>query len=182
MVSRTRRRTPRLPLLAALVLVATAFGLASCSHHDQLDTSKAQQQIGTKLAAYYQPAPVSGTHCPDRVPLAKGSTFQCSTVVQGQKVGIVVTQLDDSGRVSFKPAAAVIVVDKTVQDLRTRLATLYAHDGSSGAVTVDCGTSPVRVFAPKGSFTCAVTAGTQRFRERVTVEDVAGHVAYRPVS
>jgi hypothetical protein len=40
----------------------------------------------------------------------------------------------------------------------------------------------VRVIAPKGSFTCAVTAGTQRFREKVTVEDVAGHVAYRPVS
>ncbi len=182
MVSRTHRRTPRPRLVAGLALVACLVGLASCSHHDQLDTSKAQQQIGTKLAAYYQPAPVSGTRCPDRVPLAKGSTFQCSTVVQGQKVGIVVTQLDDTGRVSFKPAAAVIVVDKTVQDLRTRLARLYAHDGAPGAVTVDCGTSPVRVIAPKGSFTCAVTAGTQHFREKVTVEDVAGHVAYRPVS
>ena len=182
MVPRTRRRTPRPFLGSGLALVACLIGLAACSHHDQLDTSKAQEQIGTKLEAYYRPSPVSGTRCPDRVPLAKGSTFHCSTRVQGQTVGIVVTQLDDTGRVSFEPAAAVILVDKTVSDLRARLATLYAQDGTPSQVSVDCGSDPVRVISPHGSFTCAVTAGTQRFREQVTVEDVAGHVAYRPVS
>ena len=40
----------------------------------------------------------------------------------------------------------------------------------------------VKVVAPKGTFVCAVSAGTQQFRERVTVEDIAGHVSYRPVT
>ncbi len=81
------------------VAVLLPLAVAGCSR--SLDTGGLEQDLTVELEREFDATGVT-VDCPDDVEVARGVTFRCEvTDPSGTTVAITVTQIDDSGRVSW---------------------------------------------------------------------------------
>jgi hypothetical protein len=101
---RFRGTLPRATL--ALVLVVT-FATGGCVHQT-LDADQLERRLSRSVSARLRVEGVEAT-CPDDVRVEEGGTFVCIARAPGVTTGlrIVVTQVDDDGRITWEvPGAA----------------------------------------------------------------------------
>lgn len=158
-------------LPAAGLLVALA--LAACSGSNGLDVEGARTQIGRSLRNAYD-LPVSTVRCPDDVELQKGSRFRCTVRIGGRPLGVTVTQRSADGDLRVVPDAAVLRTPRVEADAARRMASQFDRP----SVTVECGPPAVRVLAPRSTFTCTASDGTDRQVLTIRVRDVNGSLTY----
>ena len=151
-------------LAASLVLVAACAG----SKVKVLDSQATGAQIAGHLATTYGVA-APAVDCPAGVKVSSGRTFDCRTALEGQPLTVQVTLTDGQGHLTVSPAAAVIVVAKIAGAIQT-------------AKAVHCGSHTVIVARPGATFDCVATTGAGPVTYQVTVQDLAGHVRYQPVT
>jgi hypothetical protein len=159
----------RLAVLAAVLGLAPGCGGGRVSR--VLDIQSTDRQISDHLALAYG-VPGAVVSCPARVTVKAGKTFDCSTTIDGQPLTVAVTLTDDQGHLTATPAAAVIVVAKIAAAIQT----------SEAKAIVACGPRPVLVEQPHATFDCTAATASGPVTYRVTVEDLAGHVRYQPLS
>lgn len=149
--------------VVALALVLTVLP-AACSK--ELDTAKPEQAIAREVKRAYGITATDVT-CPDNLKAKKGATFQCVVVLSGDRLTVDVTQTDDKGALTFKPAQALI----------TRTTIVAAIKRQYNASSVDCGKNAYWVSRPGRTIRC-------RARDKVggsavvvvTVNDTHGNI------
>ena len=89
----------------ALVLVVS-FATGGCVHQT-LDADQLERRLARSVSARLGVDGVEAT-CPDDVRVRKGDTFECIARAPGETAGlrIVVTQVDDEGRITWEIAGA----------------------------------------------------------------------------
>jgi Domain of unknown function (DUF4333) len=154
---------------------AAVVALASCGvgPRHTLNAQSVGNQIGAQLATTYSIG-IPAVTCPSGVPVHAGQTFVCTTTLDGQAVDIDGTVTSGSGKFTFVPTKAVLVV-KTLTKILTMGISRQTHLG----VVVDCGTHAVLVAAVGRSLTCSATVHGERPRHvTVTVLNLLGSVRY----
>jgi hypothetical protein len=152
-------------LAASVVLVAACGGTKVAK---VLDSQATGRQIADHLASTYGVAEPA-VDCPAGVKVSARKTFDCSTVLEGQPLTVHVTLTDGQGHLTVSPASAVVVVAKIAAAIQS-------------AQAVHCGPHTVVVARPGATFDCLATTAAGPVTYRVTVQDLAGHVQYRPVA
>ena len=151
MTGRGLRRAggPGLAGAAVTALLACSVSIGSGG----LNATKLQDAIRDRIQQATGVAPDSVT-CPDDAKQGKGNDFQCAAVVEGQSVPFDVTQTDDSGRVTF--AAAVAMLQRTAVErvIQTDVQKKGAHP-----VTANCGRTAIVVAKVGSTFSCVLDAG-----------------------
>jgi hypothetical protein len=94
---------PRATLALALVV---SFATGGCVHQT-LDADQLERRLARSMSARLGVDGVEAT-CPEDVPVRKGDTFECIARAPGETAGlrIVVTQVDDDGRITWEIAGA----------------------------------------------------------------------------
>lgn len=170
----------RAPVRVAVVVVLLALAsiVAGCGGSKRVDVTGVERVITAKLAAAFAPARVTSTTCPGSPPLETGTTFTCSTRIDGQPVGVDVRITDTDGGITFTTTKAIIVTAHVEADLRKRLHAAYDEPGDTIAVTVRCPGPAVRVLAVGASFRCDAFAAGTAMPQRATVADRHGTIAF----
>jgi hypothetical protein len=167
--------------LAGLAAVVAVSALAGCSikARDLLSATSVEAKISAQLADSYS-IPPPHVHCPADMPAAVGSTFSCTTELDGQPLTVSGRVVGPRGSVAVKPATAVVVIaDARVQISRDLARTFGA------SVAVSCAAPALLVAPPGRTFDCmAEVDGIQR-QVAVTVTATAGTLRprllpYRP--
>ncbi|MGZ4620276.1 MAG: DUF4333 domain-containing protein [Frankiaceae bacterium] len=171
MTGRGLRRAggPGLAGAAVTALLACSVSIGSGG----LNATKLQDAIRNRIQQATGVAPDSVT-CPDDAKQGKGNDFQCAAVVEGQSVPVDVTQTDDSGRVTF--AAAVAMLQRTAVErvIQTDVQKKGAHP-----VTANCGRSAVVVAKVGSTFSCVLEAGAGPETAVVAVHGTDGRFSVR---
>jgi hypothetical protein len=82
------------------VVCVGAMMLAGCG--SRLETSHVERSIKDGIAKQTR-LPVRSVSCPNDVKAKKGDTFRCTAVsAKGDRVVVLVTQLDDKGHVTWR--------------------------------------------------------------------------------
>src|SRR5512142_3326665 len=111
-LSCARRLGPVGAALVPLLACSVSFGGGG------LNATKLQDAIRDRIRQSTGVAPDT-VSCPSDAKQGKGNDFRCTAVVEGQPVTVDVTQTDDSGRVSFAAADAMLRradVERFIQD------------------------------------------------------------------
>jgi hypothetical protein len=159
--------------LRAVVGAVVAGGLAGCGAQAAgatIDASKLNTQISAGLATRLG-IPAPPVRCPQGEANRQGTTFRCSTAVDGQPLAITAAVSDGQGNVHWQPSDAVISTPKAVA----------AIDRQFGAqlrtsITADCGPRPLAVVEVNASISCAATVDGAARHVTVTARDLAGNV------
>jgi hypothetical protein len=155
------------------VLVVPLFALAACGT-TSLDQDRLRELIEDAVTDGIGITPTD-VACPDVEEPDDGTTFQCTTTLDGQTLRMdgVVTDADE-GTVEVSNADAVLFVDL--------LETTIADDFSTQlgfALEVECGDTEVRVEEVGSRFECLAT---DEFGDeapvQVEVVDLEGNVTY----
>jgi hypothetical protein len=150
--------------LGAAALASVLFAAGACSK--EIDTAKPEQAIAREVKRAYGITAADVT-CPDSLKAKKGSTFQCIVVLSGDRLTVDVTQTDDKGALTFKPAQALIT-EKTV---------VAAIKRQYNASSVDCGKRTYWVSRPGRTIRCrARDAVGGNAVVVVTVNDTQGNI------
>jgi Domain of unknown function (DUF4333) len=177
---------PRLlTLLLALflaVLLAACGGTskpATTQPHDALvGTGDVERLLVSTQKRRSPNLKVGAATCPDQVPLANGTKFTCTVVIEGTRAPYAVTLRDvdaakASGRFALAPAKPIIDVSRIVALIRTKL------QPTARAATVHCGTAKVRVVEVGASIACTITLGDAVQKVTAEVQDLEGTVVVR---
>ena len=170
---RSARRPRPGPLRLALGGAIVAAGLAGCGAQAAgatIDATKLDTQISTGLASRLT-IPAPPVQCPPGEADRQGTTFRCSTTVDGQPLAITAAVSDGQGNVHWQPSDALISTPRAAA----------AIDRQFGAqlrtpVTADCGPHALAVVALRASISCAATVDGSARHVTVTARDLAGNV------
>jgi hypothetical protein len=168
------RKLSTLAGVAALLACLSACGVSVGPHHTLSGPSVARG-ISSQLGGSYgiKPPPVS---CPDGIQASKGTTFVCTTVLDGEHLELDGTVTGSDGRYAVVPRDAIIPIASLKTYLSNSILTNTLHRPSS----VDCGNRTLAVVAVGGTITCwaAFPNLAQPRRVTTTVLDKDGHVKY----
>jgi Domain of unknown function (DUF4333) len=170
------RKLSALVGVAGLLACLSACGVSVGPHHTLSGPSVARG-ISSQLASSYKigppPPPVS---CPADIQTSKGTSFVCTTVLDGQHLELDGTVTGSNGQYEVVPRDAIIKVPLLVDFLTTNIKkrTLVAPS------LVNCGPRKLAVVAVGGTITCSASFPHSPQPQRVitTVLDKAGHVMY----
>lgn len=170
-----RRRSPRRHRWIAQAVVAggvAVAGLAGCGAQAgaTIDAAKLNSQISTGLAQRLS-IPAPPVRCPAGQANRKGTTFRCSTTIDGQALAITAAVSDDQGNVHWQPSDALISTPRAAAAIDRQFGTQLQVP-----ITATCGEHPLAVVAVGGSITCAATVGGSTRQVTVTARDLAGNV------
>ncbi len=138
-------------------LATAALALSGCS--SSLDSAKLSSTITAKINEVAPGATVAVT-CPSDVKAQKGGTFDCTAVVDGQNVKLVVTQDDDQGNVSYKTAAKFIALNTMQTKINEQLTQQVPGNWETSCKPQGV-TGTVYVAQPGSTFDCTVTGTTE---------------------
>lgn len=159
---------------AALAGGVAIGGLTGCGGQATgatIDAAKLNGQISTGLAQRLT-IPAPAVRCPEGQANRKGTTFRCSTMVDGQPLVITAAVSDGQGNVHWQPSDALISTPRAAAAIDRQFgAQLHS------SVTATCGAHAVAVVAVGASITCAATVGGSARQVVVTAQDLAGNVA-----
>jgi hypothetical protein len=173
------------PRLVALVLAAL---LAACGGVDEPAAAPARGElVGTAdverllVSTQKRKSPrlrVGAASCPDQVPLANGTRFTCTVLIEGTKAPYAVTLRDvdaagATGRFALAPAKPIIDTSRIVGLIRGQL-----QPGARGA-EVRCGAAKVRVVEVGASIACTIILGEAVQKVDAVVKDLKGTVVVR---
>jgi Domain of unknown function (DUF4333) len=172
------------PRLAVLVLAAL---LAACGGGGGGTAPARGELVGTAdverllVSTQQRKSPklrVGAASCPDQVPLANGTRFTCTVLIEGTKAPYAVTLRDvdatgATGRFALAPAKPIIDTSRIVGLIRGEL-----QPGARGA-DVRCGAAKVRVVEVGASIACTITLGDAVQRVDAVVKDLQGTVVVR---
>ena len=121
---------------------------------------------------------VGAATCPDQVPLANGTRFTCTVLIEGTRAPYAVTLRDvdaarATGRFALAPAKPIIEVARIVALIRRQL------QPTARAATVRCGRDKVRVVEVGASIACTITLGDAVQKVSAEVKDLKGTVVVR---
>ena len=160
---------------AVVVGLSVLLGAAACSDDaDTLDRAATQRAVGRKVAAKVEPN-VRKTTCPVELPMAEGSSFEC-TIELASAAGtlrVEVTQTDDRGSLEVVPLAALISDAQITAQLEELLGKQFGRP-----FAVDCGEKGFRVRPPESTSSCTAADLTSERKVAVTVVDAAGTLAF----
>lgn len=136
------------------------------------DTREIEELLVTTQRQATPDLEIRGATCPARVEVTRGTTFQCSVVIENIVVPYEVALVDvdtpsRTGRYDIRPAKAVILMPKVAETLGR------ANPGAR----IDCGNDKVRVLDPGQTLRCTVTFGGPPQVVTLRVDDVAGTVS-----
>ena len=113
--------------------------------------------------------------CPGRVKGQKGTTFKCTAFVEDLTIPFDVTLDNSSGtKATFKPAKAVLLVQKMDQNIATE----FKNQKGADVQSVDCGNAKIMVRDVNDTFDCTLSSGGQSYPGHVTVKDLDGNVRF----
>jgi hypothetical protein len=138
-----------------------------------LNASKLQDAIRDRIRQNTGVAPDTVT-CPSDAKQGKGNDFRCTAVVAGQPVTVDVTQTDDSGRVSFAAADAMLPRTDVERSIRNDV-----EKKGRQRVSVKCGTTAIVVAKVGSTFSCAVDSDAGSQTAAVTVHSADGRFSVR---
>lgn len=171
-----RRRRPRqrgaLAVRAVVAGGVALSALAGCGARSAatIDAAKLNNQISTGLAQRLD-IPAPPVHCPASQANRQGTTFRCSTTVDGQALGITAGVSDSQGNVHWQPRDALISAPRTAAAIDRQFgAQLHSP------ITSDCGRNRLSVVAVGASITCEATVSGAARQVTVTALDLAGNV------
>ncbi|MDQ2728199.1 MAG: DUF4333 domain-containing protein [Actinomycetota bacterium] len=171
-----RRRRPRRRPLGAGAVVAGGIALGvltGCGGHGAgatIDAVKLNNQISTGLATRLA-IPAPAVRCPGGQANHQGTTFRCSTTIDGQALAITAAVSDGQGDVHWQPSDALISTPETAAAIERQFgAQLHS------SITADCGRHHLSVVAIGASITCATTVNGSARQVTVTARDLAGNV------
>jgi hypothetical protein len=132
-------------------------------------------EISSQLAKDY-PIKAPDVSCPDGIEASKGTTFVCTTVVDGQHLELDGTVTGSDGRYQVVPRDAIIPISSLTGYLSD---SIKANTGFRPSI-VDCGPRTIAVVAVGGTITCSAAFPRlpQPRRVTTTVLDKEGHVKY----
>jgi hypothetical protein len=159
------------PLLLAGTLAGSMAGCGGTKTHT-LDAKSAAQAISNNLADSTG-LPTPKVTCPSGIEVKPGTTFDCTTVLEGQPLIVHGILTDSKGGFTVKPAAAILIVAKAVSAIVTNV------QATAGTATVDCGARTVLIKAPGQTFLCTAVAGGVTRTVTVTVTDIQGNVSFQ---
>lgn len=114
-------------------------------------------------------------HCPEKIEIKKGGTFECTAEVEGVKVSANVVQQDEKANVSYQFSGGVIVTER----LNIQIQGAVKQDGVE--TTVNCGPA-YRLSKPNSTFECTATDGAGKTATiAVKVKDDKGNVDWKVV-
>jgi hypothetical protein len=167
------RKLSALAVVAVLVACLSACGVSVGPHHTVSGPSVARG-ISSQLAKSYniKAPPVS---CPPGIQASKGTTFVCTTVLDGQRLELDGTVTGNNGQYQVLPRDAIIKVPLLVQYL-----TRSIKDKTLYVPSVNCGPRQLAVVAVGATITCSAAFPRLPQPRKVitTVLDKSGHVEY----
>lgn len=164
-----RRRSSVLPF--ALFVFAGCQFSASCGGKN-LNTDKAKEFVSSTLETGVGQKPTDVT-CPDKVPIEKGKSFECTASFGGPKATVAMEQHDDKGGVTITSITGVLVASKLEAQIAEHFGTKL-----NTKLTASCG-DRVRAATVGDKFTCDATdANGGKGKIAVVVEDTAGKVHF----
>lgn len=148
-----------------------ALALAGCS--TTIDGKKGEKQIKA-LIEKRSDAQVKSVSCPSGMKPKKGDTFTCKVTAQdGSKGDVLVTEVDDKGKVSYQPQVL------NPSELRQGVANVVASKAKVQGVTAKC---PDLVPRKKGTrVKCDATDGKNTITVTVVqTNDAGAYTVYGP--
>jgi hypothetical protein len=166
-----RRRPSPIPAVVAAAIVAGAVaGCGAQAAGATIDTAKLNTQISSGLATRLA-IPAPPVRCPGGEANRPGTTFRCSTTVDGQPLAITAAVSDGQGNVHWQPSDALISTPKAAAAIDRQFGAQLRS-----SVTADCGRHALAVVAIGASITCAATVNGSARQVTVTARDLAGNV------
>jgi Domain of unknown function (DUF4333) len=169
------RKLSALVGVAALLACLSACGVSVGPHHTLSGPSVARG-ISAQLAKSYNIKPGPPVSCPADIQTSKGTSFLCTTVLDGQHLELDGTVTGSNGQYQVVPRDAIIKVPLLVGFLSTDI------KNTTGVVPslINCGPRKLAVVAVGGTISCSATFPRLPQPRRVitTVLDKAGHVMY----
>jgi Domain of unknown function (DUF4333) len=160
--------------LGCLVVLGAACGVTVGPHHT-LSAPSVAHEISSQLAKDYGVGGPAVT-CPDGVQASKGTTFVCTTVLDGQQLLLDGTVTGSNGQYQVVPRDAIVHIPLLVEYLASNIAQQTGVRPSN----VDCGTKQFAVVAVGGTIICSATFPRLPAPRTVTttVVDKEGRVTY----
>jgi hypothetical protein len=158
--------------LAALVALSAVAG-CSVKARDLLSAASLQAKISAQLAESYG-VPPPHVHCPAAVPAVVGSSFSCTTRLDGQPLTMSGEVAGPRGSVAVKPATAVVVVAEARAQIGRALARTFDM-----TVGVSCSAPALLVAPPGRTFGCTAEVGGVQRQVVVTVTTTTGTLRLR---
>jgi hypothetical protein len=162
--------------MVALVACLSACGVSVGPRHTISGPSVARG-ISSQLADTYKSYKIKAppVSCPPGIPASKGTTFVCTTVLDGQHLDLDGTVTGANGQYQVVPRDAIIKVPLLVQYLTTSI-----KAKTSFVPSVNCGPRPLAVVAVGATITCSATFPRLPQPRKVitTVLDKSGQVEY----
>ncbi len=160
--------------VVSVLALVSACGVTVGLHHT-LSAPSVAHEISSQLAKNY-PIKAPSVSCPDGIPASKGTTFVCTTVVDGQPLDLDGTVTGSNGQYQVVPRDAIIPIPVLVAFLTKDI----AQKSGVRPSMVDCGTKQVAIVAVGGTITCSATFPRlpAPLKVTTTVKDKEGHVKY----
>ncbi len=144
------RKLSALVGVAGLLACLSACGVSVGPHHTLSGPSVARG-ISAQLAKSYNIKPGPPVSCPPGVQASKGTSFVCTTVLDGQHLELDGTVTGSDGRYQVVPRDAIIPIASLTSFLSDSIQTNTGYRPS----TIDCGPRTLAVVAVGGTITCS---------------------------
>lgn len=156
-------------------MLPCGLATAGCSikARSTLSATSLESHIAADLAlVYHVRAPA--VRCPAGVTAQPGTTFTCTTVLDGQPLQLGGTVTDTHGHFRLRPDKAIIKASAATAQIAAELTkTFHRH------TTVVCTLPALLVAKPGTTFRCTAVVAGVRGQVEVTVTNLAGALRIR---
>jgi hypothetical protein len=151
---RSMRKLSALIGVVSVLVLVSACGVSVGPNHT-LDAPSVADEISARLTKEYKDYGVKSppVSCPAGIEASKGTTFVCTTVLDGQPLDLDGTVTGSNGRYEVVPRDAIVRIDR----LESYLASNIAKTTRVTPTDVDCGTNRLAVVAVGAPMTCSAT-------------------------